>query len=137
MLRTLILSAVLLAGLQAAPGRAQDAAEAIRSVISGQIAAFRENDFERAFSFASPSIRRMFGNPTSFGSMVRHGYPMVWRPADVRFSGLRQEDGRTVQSVLVTDQEGALYVMDYEMVQGDGGWQIDGVTVRRAGDAGA
>ncbi len=137
MLRILVLVGVVLFGLGAGPVRAQDAAAAIRSVIGDQIDALREDDFERAFSFASPSIQRMFGNPENFGEMVQNGYPMVWRPADVRFSGLSERNGRKVQSVLVKDQEGALFVMDYEMIEDAGGWRINGVTVRRAGDAGA
>jgi hypothetical protein len=134
-MRLLVLAAVLALGLGGA--RAQDAGEAIRGVISDQIAAFRADDFAAAFDFASPAIRRMFGDPDSFGTMVREGYPMVWRPSDFRFSGLEARDGGMVQGVLVTDQTGALHILEYEMIPGENGWQINGVTVRRAGDAGA
>ena len=135
MLRGLILvvSLVLSAGAWA-----QDAGSAaIRSVISRQIEAFKADDFVTAFEFASPAIRQMFGSPDRFGAMVREGYPMVWRPEDLRFSELREEDGRMVQSVLVTDQAGALYVLEYDMVPGSDGWQINGVTVRLGDDAAA
>jgi hypothetical protein len=130
---------VLLAVLLAWPGAAaaQDPAEAIRKVISDQIAAFRADDLGAAFDFASPAIRDMFGDPDRFGRMVREGYPMVWRPSRFRFSGLDERDGRLVQGVLVTDQAGALHVLEYEMIPGAGGWRINGVTVRQAGDAGA
>ena len=97
-----ILSVVLLAAAGAA-ARAEDPAAAIRQVISEQIEAFEADDFETAFSFASPGIREMFGTPGRFGEMVREGYPMVWRPGEVRFSDLAERDGRTVQRVLVTD----------------------------------
>jgi hypothetical protein len=118
--------------------RAQDAGgDAVRSVISRQIDAFKADDFATAFEFASPAIKGIFGSPEQFGAMVRQGYPMVWRPGDVRFSSLRQEGGRTVQSVLVTDQAGSLFVLEYEMVPGPNGWQINGVTVRRSDDAAA
>jgi hypothetical protein len=82
-------------------------------------------------------IRRLFGTPSRFGEMVQNGYPMVWRPADVRFSNLVTRNGRTVQSVLVTDGTACLHVLDYEMIAGDDGWRINGVRVRRPGDAGA
>ncbi len=112
---------------------AQDAGgAAIRSVISRQIEAFKADDFATAFEFASPAIKEIFRSPDRFGAMVREGYPMVWRPRDLRFSDLREEGGRTVQSVLVTDQAGALYVLEYEMVPGPAGWQINSVTVRRS-----
>lgn len=136
-MRAFLVVGVLLLSLAVGPVRSQDAEADIREVISGQIEAFKADDFETAFSFASPMIRRMFGSPARFGAMVQTGYPMVWRPAQVQFSGLETRAGRTVQSVVVTDQSGALYVLDYEMIAGDTGWQIDGVTVRRSGDAGA
>lgn len=136
-MRSLILGVVLVAGVSLGPARAQDAASDIRSVISGQIEAFRADDFETAFSFASPSIKQLFGSFERFGEMVQSGYPMVWRPGDVQFSELTDRGGRKVQSVFVTDQDGVPYVLDYEMVSGDGRWQINGVTVRRTGAAGA
>lgn len=135
-MRHLILALSLMVAL-APSGRAQDSGAEIRAVISDQIAAFEADDFEAAFGFASPNIRRMFGTSEVFGQMVRNGYPMVWRPADVRFSGLASRNGRPVQSVLVTDQAGALHVLDYEMVPGADGWQINGVWLREASGTGA
>ncbi len=98
-----VVAGILLLGLACGPARAQDADADIRAVISEQIEAFKADDFETAFAFASPAIQRMFGSPAQFGEMVQNGYPMVWRPAEVRFSGLETRDGRTVQSVVVTD----------------------------------
>jgi hypothetical protein len=134
-----VLIGVLLVGLAIGPGgpRAQTADADIRAIISSQIEAFKADDFETAFSFASPTLRQMFGNPQRFGAMVQTGYPMVWRPAQVQFSRLETRGGRTVQSVIVTDGAGALHVLDYEMVAGDDGWRINGVMARRPGDAGA
>ncbi len=106
-MRRFLIAAVLVSGLGAASAWAQDATADIRAVISDQIAAFRVDDVATAFGFASPSIRQMFGSPENFGQMVRSGYPMVWRPADVRFSALVERDGRKVQSVMVTDRAGS------------------------------
>ena len=106
-------------------------------MIADQIEAFEADDFETAFGFASPGIRAIFGTPSRFGQMVREGYPMVWRPGEVRFSDLAERGGRTVQRVLVTDAAGALYVLEYEMVEGEQGWRIDGVRVLDEGAAGA
>ena len=39
--------------------------------------------------------------------------------------------------MLVTDTAGALYVLEYEMVEGEQGWRIDGVRVLEEGAAGA
>lgn len=136
-MRRLTLAFLLVAAMTAGPVSAQSDAEEIRAVISEQIEAFRADDVARAFTFASPAIKRMFGDPARFGRMVREGYPMVWRPSDMRFSGLSRDGGRTVQSVLMTDADGALFIVDYEMVPDGDGWRINGVRVRRTGAAGA
>jgi len=136
-MRSLVLAAALVAGLASAPLSAEEASDAIRGVISGQIDALRADDFATAFTFASPNIKRLFGTSERFGEMVRSGYPMVWRPADVRFSAMQQRGGRTIQNVLVIDQAGAPHLLEYEMIETDAGWQINGVRVRRGGDAGA
>lgn len=130
------LAAALVAGIPGLP-RAEAAESAIRKVISDQISAFLADDFETAFTYASPGIRRMFRDPDRFGRMVREGYPMVWRPADVRFTTLERREDRTVQSLMVIDERGALHVLDYDMVETERGWEIDGVRVRRPNDAGA
>ena len=134
-MRALLTAAFLsLAGFTAS---AQDDAGAIHDVISSQIDAFRSDDFATAFTFASPNIRQLFGTPDRFGQMVRDGYPMVRHPRDVRFAELTERDGRTVQRVLVTDDAGALHVLEYDMVPGGDGWLIDGVRKLEDGAAGA
>jgi len=127
-MRMALLMAVLVAVAPVA--RAQDAA-AIQEVISDQIDALRADDFATAFTFASPGIQRMFGNSARFGAMVREGYPMVWHPRDIRFLDAVPSDGRTLQGVLVTDEAGALHILEYEMVPMDDGWRIDGVRLRQ------
>ncbi len=116
--------------------KAQSADADIRGVIQGQIDAFGANDVAKAFSFASPMIQGLFGTPQNFGTMVQNGYPMVWRPGDVRFSDLRDLGGRKVQSVLITDLRGVDYIADYEMIETPDGWQINGVSIRKATDVG-
>ena len=135
-MRKLVVVAVLAVGLGHAAW-ADDPAAAIRGVISEQIEALKADDFDTAFTFASPGIREMFGTPGRFGEMVREGYPMVWHPGEVRFSGLSERDGRTLQRVLVTDRAGAFHVLEYEMLRGDQGWRIDGVRLLQEGAAGA
>ena len=115
----------------------EEPADGIRQAISEQIAAFEADDFAAAFSYASPGIRAMFGTPARFAQMVRAGYPMVWRPGAVEFSGPDAEGGRTLQRVLITDRAGALHVLEYEMVPGAQGWRIDGVRLLADGAAGA
>ena len=59
--------------------------DAIKKTIEDQIAAFKLDDFETAFGFATPFLKERFGSAENFGKMVRNGYPMVWRPSKVIF----------------------------------------------------
>ena len=116
-------------------GAARADEDAIRSVISDQIDAFQQDDFETAFTFASPSIKSMFGTPERFGVMVRQGYPMVWRPAEVSFLSAETIAGQLWQNVLIRDAQGALHILEYQMIEGPDGWKVNAVRLRKA-DAG-
>lgn len=122
-----ILTGLALAVLLAAPLRAEPAAEAVQGVISDQIEAFLADDVAGAFDFASPGIRGIFGTPERFGQMVRNGYPMVWRPGELRYLGIEGTGDRRRQVVEITDRAGQLHRLEYSMVQTDEGWRIDGV----------
>ncbi|MEI4231975.1 DUF4864 domain-containing protein [Roseovarius sp. D22-M7] len=128
-MRHVILSLILMAGLT---GGARADETAMRSVISDQIEAFLAEDTERAFKHASPFIQRKFGTPETFGDMVRNGYPMVWQPSDVTFLDLEVIDGTPFQSVRMRGPGGTSWIVDYEMIEVDGEWRINGVRVREA-----
>lgn len=133
-----ILLALLMALVVPAPVKAQDGpGAAIRGVIADQIEAFRADDFSAAFDFASPGIRALFGTPEAFGAMVRGGYPMVWRPAEVTFGALEENAGVLRQQVIVRDAEGRYHALEYQMVPGPSGWRINGVRLLPAPDVGA
>ncbi len=125
----------LLAACLALPAAAQEAP--IQETIRSQIDAFLDDDFARAFTFASPTIKGMFGTPENFGAMVKNGYPMVYRPADVQMMDLREVAGNLWQRVRITDQAGAGWYLDYMMVETAEGWQINAVQILPAPDVGA
>ena len=136
MRRTLAAAATAL--LLALPAGAQDGpAAAIEGVIQNQIEAFLRDDFETAFTYASPNIKQLFGTPERFGSMVRQGYPMVWRPSDVQYLELEEIGGRLWQKVMITDAAGTVHMLAYQMIQTADGWQINGVQVLQAPQVGA
>lgn len=118
--------------LQMLPAAADDTA--VQKVISDQIAAFQADDFDTAFTYASPTIKRLFGDADRFGQMVRNGYPMVWRPAEVQFLDTETAGEAVRQHVLIRDQEGVYYELQYDMIDGAEGWKINGVQVKRAGE---
>ena len=128
------LFAVLLAAVLAVPAGAQEAP--IQGTIQSQIEAFQADDFVRAFTFASPTIKQMFGTPENFGAMVKQGYPMVYRPAEVQMMELREVAGNLWQRVRVTDQAGAGWYLDYMMVETAEGWQINAVQILPAPEIG-
>lgn len=133
------LAAVVAIGLVAAPLPAQEIAAAaeIREAIARQFDAFRADDLPRAFGYASPNIRRLFGSAENFGRMVREAYPMVWRPGGYAFATLDRAGDGYRQAVVITAADGATYVADYDMIRVDGAWRIDGVRLRRMPQAGA
>lgn len=113
--------------LMCGPLQAQQAE--IQSTIASQIEAFRTNDFDTAFTFASPTIQGIFGTPDNFGGMVRSGYPMVMRPTDTEYLELREISGRVWQKVRITDPAGVVHVLDYQMIESENGWKINGVQI--------
>lgn len=125
----------LLAGLLALPALAQEAP--IQSTIQSKLDAFKAEDFARAFTYASPTIKGIFGSPENFGAMVVQGYPMVAQPSAVQMLELREVAGNLWQRVMITDMQGRTHLLDYQMVETAEGWQINGVQLLPEAGVGA
>ncbi|SPH22731.1 hypothetical protein ASD8599_03477 [Ascidiaceihabitans donghaensis] len=123
MLKTLKMTVI--AAVMAGGAWAQDLG--IQNTIRGQIEAFKVDDFDAAFAFASPNIQRIFGSVARFQKMVTTGYPMVWRPSDVRYLEQEEIAGDIWQKVLIKDQDGVTHVLGYRMLETEDGWKINGV----------
>ena len=138
-MRQLVLGIVFWIGLSGALSAAEilPSEPAIEGTIQSQIDAFLTDDFEGAFTFASPNIQTLFRDPGNFGLMVKNGYPMVWRPDELRFLELREIAGNLWQKVLIRDAAGAVHILDYQMIQTTEGWRINGVQLLNAPDVGA
>ncbi len=102
-------------------------ADTIQDVIGDQLQAFNDRDVAAAFEHASPMIKRLFGNPQNFGTMVARGYPMVWNNSDVRFLEPREDGPLFFQRVMMRDEDGAVHIIEYKMIPVGDTWQIDGV----------
>ena len=110
---------------------AADEAKAVRAVVEAQLAAFAADDAKRAFSYAAPSIRDMFGTPDRFMEMVRSGYPVVYRAASVIFLNPLRVQGQLFQGVQLTDADGNLWLATYRLErQPDNSWRISGCDVQ-------
>lgn len=98
---------------------------AMRNIIIGQIAAFQKDDAQKAFSFASPRIKKIFRTPETFLHMVGKSYQSVYRPQTYKFLTIQNIDRKVVQPVTVISPSGitvtALYIME---IQPDRSWRI-------------
>lgn len=106
-------------------------------VIDRQIEAFRRDDAAGAFSFASPTIREMFGSDERFMAMVRDGYKAVYRQRSYEFGPVRDVDDGFEQAVRIQDNEGVDWDAVYTLQrQPDGSWRISGCRlVKRPGES--
>ncbi|WP_306119930.1 MULTISPECIES: DUF4864 domain-containing protein [unclassified Roseitalea] len=116
--------------LSPAQARADEAAA--RTIITEQLESFLSGDFPRAYSYASPDIKRIFPTLDRFMSMVQTGYLPVLRPGNYAFGEVRAaSDGRIVQDVLIQGPDGRSWTATYFMeLQDDGTWKVDGVQLR-------
>lgn len=131
----LALISAIAVGVPAAPAVSAADAKAVRQIIEAQLAAFAADDADKAFSFAAPGIRAMFGSAERFLAMVREGYPAVYRPASVSFLKPEWIEGKLIQRVQMSDADGAPWMVVYELErQRDRTWRIAAcVAARGAG----
>jgi hypothetical protein len=125
-MRKLFLGLALSLGMSAS---AQAEEADIHAIIDQQLMAFQADDFVEAFKFASPNIQRLFGSPQNFERMVTQGYPMVWRPGEVRYLETRSEGETFFQRVMITDEAGRVHLLEYRMLLTGDGWRINGVEI--------
>ena len=131
--RRAALAALLLAPLLAAvAARAQpvgDAGAAAAPVMK-QLEAFRRDDYDLAYTFASESIQGLFDR-RAFERMVKRGYPEIARSTFALVAASeRGPDGHVLVRVKVQGVNGHSVEALYDMVQEVGGWRINGVTTR-------
>ena len=105
---------------------------AVRLVIEKQLAAFADDDAERAFSFASPKIQEMFVTARNFLDMVRIAYPVVYRPSSLSFQVPYLQGDEVWQIVEMRDARGTDWTALYTLLRpSDGLWRINGCVLRR------
>ncbi len=109
--------------------------KAIVGTIRAQLDAFQADDGGRAFTYATPQLRRLFGTPENFMAMVKGGYQAVYRPQSVEFLDARIIDGKTGQAVRFVGPDGRAVVAIYTMEQQpDGSWRIAAVQLIPTGE---
>lgn len=135
MLRHLLIACAMLTALlgntaAAEPSPADRAA--MQQIIADQISAFRADDGTAAYGYASPTVRRVFPTVDIFMSMVREGYPQVYRPQKYKFDrmGTSPVDGSPTQHVMIVGPDGKTYEAVYTLQQQpNGDWKINGCSI--------
>ena len=132
---------VFILGMLTATGMAQSASdqvpEKVRSttqmIIDDQFQAFRDRNHEQAFSYAAPTLQKIFGSTQRFIMMVKRGYGAIYDARSWSFGRSRLKEGTVYQEVLVNGPNGKEWVALYEVLkQPDGSWRIGGVKMVRA-----
>ena len=105
----------------------------IVNAVKLQLEAFQKDDFETAYSFASPIIKQIFKNADEFKSMIKGGYQAVYRPKSVNFGPVELIDGGAVLIVYLVDPDGNFVTATYKMQKQDSGeWLINGCILNKA-----
>ena len=105
----------------------------IKSIVNQQLKAFQNDDFEKAYSFASPTIKKMFSSPEVFRKMVIGGYQAVYRPQSIKIGSVEIIKGVATLKVYLVDPNGEFVTANYLMEkQEDGEWLIGGCILSKA-----
>ena len=124
----LALTLLLLCAAAWAQADRSDAKAAAEPVVK-QLEAFRRDDYDTAFTFASAEIQTQFDRQ-SFEAMVRRGYPEIARStfAAVVKTALAPH-GAAYVTVKIRGANGQSVEALYELVW-QGAWKINGVVTR-------
>jgi hypothetical protein len=103
---------------------------AATEVVMRQLDAFRRNDFDTAYTFASTMIRDMFDRQ-AFERMVRTGYPEIASSVSAFVSEfVVAPNGGVYLRLRIGGVNGNRIEAIYEMIREDGHWRINGVVAK-------
>lgn len=126
------LTTVMVLSFWAAAAWAQaekSSAKAAAEPVVKQLEAFRRDDYDTAYTFASEEIRARFDRP-GFEAMVRGGYPEIARSTFASVTGTElRPDGSAYVTIKIRGANGQTVEALYELVW-QGAWKINGVATR-------
>lgn len=107
----------------------KESAKAAAEPVVKQLEAFRRDDYDTAYTFASEEIRAQFDR-RGFEVMVRRGYPEIARSSFAAVMKVEvRPDGSAYVSVKIRGANGQSIEALYEMIW-QGAWRINGVVTR-------
>ena len=129
MRRRWLAAALLLLVASAAQGQPPDTKAAADPALR-QLDAFRRNDYDTAYGFASAEIQGLFDRG-AFERMVRGGYPEIADSvrAYVAKSGIA-DDGHVYLILKIRGANGQQIEALYDMVREAGVWKVNGVVAK-------
>jgi hypothetical protein len=96
------------------------------AVVESQLAAFRENDFTKAYGHASASIKNRFP-PPAFEQMVKSQYPVIAHSKAALFGVILDNSDEAVVNVRIEAEPEGTADYRYLMKRENGDWKIQGV----------
>ncbi len=138
-LPTLVLAVCLACGQAAsapvAPATPHHSSDALKkeltAVIEGQLAAFRANDYPKAYTFAAAEIRSLFP-VEDFEKMVRTNYAVIARSTHTEYGMAFDTGEEAVVNVRIQNAEKKSVEYQYLLKKEDAGWKISGVSEVKA-----
>ena len=103
----------------------------LTTVIDGQLAAFRANDYTKAYTFAAAEIKSMFALG-DFEAMVKKGYPIISRSTASEYGIMFDTGEEAVVNVRVQTAEKQSVEYQYLLKKEADGWKIGGVAEVKA-----
>ncbi len=114
------------------PHRASETVKTeLKAVIDGQLAAFRANDYPKAFTFASAMIQSMFA-PEEFEKMVKTAYPIIAHSVSTEYGVMFDTGEDAVVNVRVQNAGKQSVEYQYLLKKEGDGWKINGVSEVKA-----
>ena len=110
---------------------AESVKKELTTVIDGQLAAFRANDYAKAFSYASATIQSMFA-PEDFEKMVKVAYPVIAHSVSSEYGVMFDTGEEAVVNVRVQDADKKSVEYQYLLKKESGTWKINGVSEVKA-----
>ena len=119
-----------LVGATVAAAQRNDVVKAASEPIMSQLEAFRRDDYDAAYVFASAEVKQMFDRQ-AFERMVKGGYPEIARSTFALVARTEvSPDGDVYVQVRIRGANGSGIEAVYQMVRERDGWRINSVVTR-------
>lgn len=114
------------AGIQPLQRSSVAVRQQVIGVLEAQLTAFRDGDYERAYSFAASSLQQQF-TVAAFERMVKEGYPIIayWRA--VSFGEVQDNGREAVVQISVQGRGRRTRFFRYLLIREASAWRISGV----------